>query len=67
MDAVPEPQVADRFSVWGGAITGTADDVVAGLRSYVDRGIEQLIIQFHDYGRPETLTLFADEVLGALT
>ena len=61
-DAV-EHAVGARFSVWGGAVTGTPDEVVAGLRRYVEQGVEQLIIQFHDYGRRETLELFAAEVL----
>jgi alkanesulfonate monooxygenase SsuD/methylene tetrahydromethanopterin reductase-like flavin-dependent oxidoreductase (luciferase family) len=56
-----------RFGVtWGSWIVGTPDEVAAALRRHVDRGIEQLIIQFHDYGRRESLELFANEVMPAI-
>ncbi len=60
-------QTSARFAgTWGGSVTGTPDEVAAVLRTYLDRGVEQLIIQFHDYGRPDTLALFARQVIPAL-
>jgi alkanesulfonate monooxygenase SsuD/methylene tetrahydromethanopterin reductase-like flavin-dependent oxidoreductase (luciferase family) len=47
-------------------IAGTPDEVVAELRQEVDLGVELFICQFTDFGRPETIRLFADEVLPAL-
>jgi alkanesulfonate monooxygenase SsuD/methylene tetrahydromethanopterin reductase-like flavin-dependent oxidoreductase (luciferase family) len=55
-----------RFGSWGGLVAGTPDEVVAELRQEVDLGVELFICQFTDFGRPETIRLFADEVLPAL-
>jgi alkanesulfonate monooxygenase SsuD/methylene tetrahydromethanopterin reductase-like flavin-dependent oxidoreductase (luciferase family) len=59
-------QTAARFGDWSAKVTGTPDEVVDGLRALIDRGVQQLVIQFHDYGRPDTLALFGREVLGAV-
>ena len=55
-----------RFGGWGGLIAGTPDEVAAALRAEVDQGAELFTIQFTDFGQPETLRLFAEEVLPAL-
>jgi len=55
-----------RFGVWGGVIAGTAPEIVDALRTDIDRGVEGFVLQFHDFGVPETLDRFAGEVLGAL-
>jgi alkanesulfonate monooxygenase SsuD/methylene tetrahydromethanopterin reductase-like flavin-dependent oxidoreductase (luciferase family) len=60
-------QARVRFGDWSMRIIGTPDDVIAGIRALVARGVEQLVIQFHDYGRPETLALFGREVRPAVT
>jgi alkanesulfonate monooxygenase SsuD/methylene tetrahydromethanopterin reductase-like flavin-dependent oxidoreductase (luciferase family) len=60
-------QADARFGDWAVRLAGTPDDVVTGMRGLAARGIERFVVQFHDYGRPETLALFAAEVLGSLT
>lgn len=55
-----------RFGNWGGLVAGTPDEVAAALRIERDAGVELFICQFSDFGQPETLRLFADEVLPAL-
>ncbi len=59
-------QAERRFGGWGGLIAGTPDEVAAALRDEVDRGAELFLIQFTDFGPPETLRRFAEEVLPAL-
>lgn len=59
-------QATRRFGSWGGLITGTPDDVIAALRAEMAVGAELFILQFSDFGSPETLRLFAKEVLPAL-
>ena len=55
-----------RFGAWGGLVAGTVDEVIAALRAERDAGAELFICQFHDFGTPESIRLFADEVLPAL-
>ncbi len=55
-----------RFGRWGALITGTAEDVGAALAREAGSGIELFILQFSDFGRPETLELFAREVMPQL-
>jgi alkanesulfonate monooxygenase SsuD/methylene tetrahydromethanopterin reductase-like flavin-dependent oxidoreductase (luciferase family) len=59
-------QADARFGDWTVRVAGTPDEVIAGMRDLADRGVERFVVQFHDYGRPETLARFADEVLGSL-
>ena len=59
-------QAERRFGSWGGLVAGTPDEVAAALRADVDRGVELFTIPFTDFATPETLELFADEVLPAL-
>src|SRR5262245_3701267 len=55
-----------RFGAWGGLVAGTPDEVARVLRRERQAGAELFICQFHDFGRPETIRLFAEEVLPAL-
>lgn len=55
-----------RFGAWGGLLAGTPDEVAAALRLEREAGVELFVCQFSDFGRPETIRLFADEVLPAL-
>ena len=55
-----------RFGAWGGVITGTPDEVAAALSRERAAGAELFVCQFHDFGTPETIRLFAEEVLPAL-
>ncbi|MEU9017671.1 LLM class flavin-dependent oxidoreductase [Actinomadura sp. NPDC048394] len=56
-----------RFGVWGGVIAGTPDEVTAALSREREAGADLFICQFHDFGAPETIRLFAEEVLPALS
>jgi len=55
-----------RFGSWGGLIAGTPDEVAASLRHEVELGADLFVLQFSDFGSPETLRLFADEVMPAV-
>jgi alkanesulfonate monooxygenase SsuD/methylene tetrahydromethanopterin reductase-like flavin-dependent oxidoreductase (luciferase family) len=55
-----------RFGAWGGLVAGTPDEVAAALRPEREAGAELFICQFHDFGRPESSRLFAEEVLPTL-
>ncbi len=59
-------QAERRFGAWGGLVAGTPDEVAAVLRADVERGVELFTIPFTDFATPETLELFAAEVLPAL-
>lgn len=59
-------EASRRFGSWGGLITGTPDEVAAALRAERALGAELFILQFSDFGAPDTLRLFAKEVLPAL-
>jgi alkanesulfonate monooxygenase SsuD/methylene tetrahydromethanopterin reductase-like flavin-dependent oxidoreductase (luciferase family) len=61
-----EQLTAKRFGAWGGIVSGTPDEVVAALARERAAGVELFIVQFHDFATPETLSLFAREVMGAL-
>jgi alkanesulfonate monooxygenase SsuD/methylene tetrahydromethanopterin reductase-like flavin-dependent oxidoreductase (luciferase family) len=52
-----------RFGAWGGVIAGTADEVALGLASEVNRGVEGFVLQFSDFGTPETIEHFMREVV----
>jgi alkanesulfonate monooxygenase SsuD/methylene tetrahydromethanopterin reductase-like flavin-dependent oxidoreductase (luciferase family) len=56
-----------RFGGWRGIVAGTPDEVAKVLRQERDAGAELFVCQFHDFGRPETTRLFAEEVLPALS
>ena len=55
-----------RFGGWGGVVAGTPDEVAAVLRTEREAGAELFVCQFHDFGTPESIRLFADEVLPTL-
>ncbi|MFD0689795.1 LLM class flavin-dependent oxidoreductase [Actinomadura fibrosa] len=55
-----------RFGAWGGVVAGTPDEVAEALARERDAGAELFVCQFHDFGTPETIRLFAEEVLPAL-
>lgn len=55
-----------RFGGWGGLVVGTPDEVASRLAAEREHGVELWILQFSDFGRPETLELFAREVAPAL-
>lgn len=59
-------QAERRFGGWGGLIAGTPDEVAGALRAELELGVELLVLQFSDFGEPDTLELFAKEVLPAL-
>jgi alkanesulfonate monooxygenase SsuD/methylene tetrahydromethanopterin reductase-like flavin-dependent oxidoreductase (luciferase family) len=62
-----ELETQTRFgSTWGSWVVGNPDQVGVELRSHLDRGIDQIIVQFHDYGSRKSLELFASEVMPAL-
>jgi alkanesulfonate monooxygenase SsuD/methylene tetrahydromethanopterin reductase-like flavin-dependent oxidoreductase (luciferase family) len=60
-------QANTRFGDWAVRLSGNPDEVASGMRDLAAQGVERFVVQFHDFGRPETLALFADEVLGSLS
>jgi alkanesulfonate monooxygenase SsuD/methylene tetrahydromethanopterin reductase-like flavin-dependent oxidoreductase (luciferase family) len=52
-----------RFGSWGGVIAGTAGEVARELASEVQRGVEGFVLQFSDFGTPETIEHFMREVV----
>lgn len=55
-----------RFAGWGGLVTGTPDEVAAALSAEAAAGVELFIVQFSDFCTPETIDLFAREVIPAV-
>jgi alkanesulfonate monooxygenase SsuD/methylene tetrahydromethanopterin reductase-like flavin-dependent oxidoreductase (luciferase family) len=51
-----------RFGSWGGLLAGTADEIATALAAEAALGVELCILQFSDFGAPETLARFADDV-----
>ena len=51
-----------RFGAWGGLIGGTAHEVADALAAEAARGVEGFVVQFTDFGRPETIDHFMDTV-----
>ena len=51
-----------RFGSWGGVIAGTADEVADALAAEVAQGVEGFVMQFSDFGTPETAKRFMTEV-----
>jgi alkanesulfonate monooxygenase SsuD/methylene tetrahydromethanopterin reductase-like flavin-dependent oxidoreductase (luciferase family) len=51
-----------RFGTWGGVIAGTADEVADALGAEVEGGVEGFVLQFSDFGTPETIERFMTEV-----
>ena len=44
-------------------IAGTADEVAHELVAEVNRGVEGFVLQFSDFGTPETIEHFSAEVV----
>ena len=55
-----------RFGTWGGVIAGTAAEVARELTDEVNRGVEGFVLQFSDFGTPETIRHFMTEVAPAV-
>jgi len=52
-----------RFGAWGGLVAGTAPEVADALGAeVVDHGVEGFVLQFTDFGTPETLARFMEDV-----
>jgi alkanesulfonate monooxygenase SsuD/methylene tetrahydromethanopterin reductase-like flavin-dependent oxidoreductase (luciferase family) len=51
-----------RFGGWGGLITGTSAEVADALAAEAASGVEGFVIQLTDFGAPETIAQFMDEV-----
>ena len=51
-----------RFGTWGGLVGGTAAEVVDALAAETALGVEGFVVQFTDFGRPETIEHFMDAV-----
>ena len=51
-----------RFGGWGGLVSGTATEVADALAREVVSGVEGFVLQFTDFGRPETIEHFMAEV-----
>ena len=47
------------------ALLGTPDQITAGLRAKIDRGVTDFAIVFGDLGLPDSLELFAEKVIPA--
>ena len=56
-----------RFGTWGGLIAGTPDEVASALAGEVALGAELFVLQFSDFWTPETIRLFAREVIPAVS
>jgi alkanesulfonate monooxygenase SsuD/methylene tetrahydromethanopterin reductase-like flavin-dependent oxidoreductase (luciferase family) len=48
-----------RFAAWGGLRVGTAAELAGAFRAEAALGAELFILQFHDFGQPDTLAAFA--------
>jgi alkanesulfonate monooxygenase SsuD/methylene tetrahydromethanopterin reductase-like flavin-dependent oxidoreductase (luciferase family) len=55
-----------RFGSWGGLLAGTADEIATALAAEAALGVERCILQFSDFGDPETLARFASDVAPAI-
>jgi alkanesulfonate monooxygenase SsuD/methylene tetrahydromethanopterin reductase-like flavin-dependent oxidoreductase (luciferase family) len=55
-----------RFGSWGGVVTGTSDQVTDALVADVGLGARGFVLQFHDFGTPETFERLMAEVAPAV-
>jgi alkanesulfonate monooxygenase SsuD/methylene tetrahydromethanopterin reductase-like flavin-dependent oxidoreductase (luciferase family) len=55
-----------RFGAWGGLVVADPDELAQLLLRERDLGIDAWVLQFTDFGQPETLELFMREVAPAL-
>ena len=56
-----------RFGGWGGLVSGTATEVADALARETASGVEGFVLQFSDFGRPETVEHFMAEVAPELS
>ncbi len=56
-----------RFGGWGGLVSGTATEVADQLAQEASSGVEGFVLQFTDFGRPETVEHFMAAVAPELT
>ena len=54
-----------RFNDWA-LLAGTPDEIAEGLQADREMGAEQFVLQFTDFATPQTLNLFAKEVIPAI-
>ncbi len=54
-----------RFGDWA-LVAGTPDEVAEALQADREMGAEQFVLQFSDFATPETLEVFATEVMPAV-
>jgi alkanesulfonate monooxygenase SsuD/methylene tetrahydromethanopterin reductase-like flavin-dependent oxidoreductase (luciferase family) len=52
-----------RFGAWGGLLVGSAAELAERFSSEVALAAELFVLQFHDFGTPETLAAFARDVV----
>jgi alkanesulfonate monooxygenase SsuD/methylene tetrahydromethanopterin reductase-like flavin-dependent oxidoreductase (luciferase family) len=55
-------QVHTRFGTWGGVVAGTAGEVADALAAEAARGVDGFVLQFSDFGTPETAHRFMTDV-----
>jgi alkanesulfonate monooxygenase SsuD/methylene tetrahydromethanopterin reductase-like flavin-dependent oxidoreductase (luciferase family) len=55
-----------RFAAWGGLVVVDPDELAALLVRERSLGVDAWVLQFSDFGQPETLELFMREVAPAL-
>jgi alkanesulfonate monooxygenase SsuD/methylene tetrahydromethanopterin reductase-like flavin-dependent oxidoreductase (luciferase family) len=48
-----------RFGAWGGLLVGSAAELAERFAAEAALGAELFVLQFHDFGAPETLAAFA--------
>ena len=51
-----------RFGAWGGLLVGTAEELAERFAAEAALGAELFVLQFHDFGAPDTLAAFAEGV-----
>jgi alkanesulfonate monooxygenase SsuD/methylene tetrahydromethanopterin reductase-like flavin-dependent oxidoreductase (luciferase family) len=51
-----------RFGGWGGLIAGTSTEVADALAAEAASGVEGFVIQLTDFGAPETVAQFMEEI-----
>jgi alkanesulfonate monooxygenase SsuD/methylene tetrahydromethanopterin reductase-like flavin-dependent oxidoreductase (luciferase family) len=61
-----EEQARRRFGAWGGLVVGTPSELVDTLGAEAQLGVEGFVLQFSDFGTPETLEHFMWTVAPAL-
>lgn len=61
--ATVEETVKRRFRGWGGTVCGTPDEIADALTKEVELGVERFVIQLWDFATPESIEIFAREVI----